>query len=438
MALTRSLSTGASSLRANQQRFDVISNNLANLNTIGYKSNRANFEEEFSQILKYGNSPSGEGSGTGGVDPMQIGLGVRVGSIQQDMSQGNLETTNRPLDMALQGDGFFVYNLNGTEMYSRAGSINRDQNGFLVDSTTGAYLQGFNVQTDSNGRILKEASGKNILEGTKNSIQIPESIISTPRQTQNVRLTGNLNSSNEDGFQKRTSITIYDSVGSAHELRFNFTKDTGASTYTLTADIDGNALATNETVTFNPDGTLQSPLNLVLNASDINTVLGNQAFDETTPTNININLADSNNLTAGITNFSAPNTATFIEQDGYKTGSLLGLSVDDNGQLWGAFSNGQSELLGQVVVAKFNNMEGLMRNGSNMYTLSPNSGLPNIGTAGDIFPGTRISGNSLEMSNVDMTSQFVDMISTQRAFEAASRTITLSDQLLSETTNLKR
>ena len=136
MGLSRSLSIGASSLNAHQKKFDVISNNLANANTVGYKSNRANFEEQFNQVYKYGNSPELTGSnGLGGINPLQFGLGVKLGSITQDFSQGSIEATNKPLDMAIQGSGMFVYNQSGRDVYTRAGNISRDNSGFLVDTS---------------------------------------------------------------------------------------------------------------------------------------------------------------------------------------------------------------------------------------------------------------------------------------------------------------
>ncbi len=440
MGLTRSLSTGASSLRANQQRFDVISNNLANTNTIGYKSNRANFEEQFNQISKYGKAPdSVGGNGIGGINPIQFGLGVKLGSITQDMSQGTIETTNRPLDMAMQGDGFFVYNMNGKEMYSRAGNVSRDSDGFLIDTGTGAYLQGYNTEVDNSGAAVKDATGLNNLTGQVRNLQIPDSVTSSPKQTETAALKGNLNSGNPENTTKKTSIKIFDGIGGSHDLRITFTKTANPNEYNIAGDINGSAVAlSSSTLLFNNDGTLNTPLTLSATAADLNTAVGTPVFDATTPKNITITLAQANKLTAGLTSYSAANTATFIEQDGYQPGSLLDMSVDDKGVVWGAFTNGVTERLGQVVVAKFTNQEGLTRNGGNFFSQTPNSGVAVIGTAGDMFPATKVTGNSLEMSNVDITLQFTEMISTQRAFEAASRTITVSDTLLGEVTMLKR
>ncbi|MDQ1264918.1 MAG: Flagellar hook protein FlgE [Bacteroidota bacterium] len=440
MGLTSSLTSGASSLVAHQKRMDVISNNIANSNTIGFKSSRVSFAEQFNQIKSYGKSPDlTVGGGTGGMDPMQFGLGVKIGAVTREMQQGVLETTNRPLDMALQGDGFFVYNLNGKQLFSRAGGISRDSSGYLVDSSSGAYLQGYNLQLDANGKTVKDANNLNILNRKVDNLRIPPNMISIPKQTEKVTISGNLNSSTAVGDSRTTSINIFDTQGAARSLGLTFTKTANANEYSISATIDDNAVTLGTTlIQFNNDGTLSTPLSLSITAADLNTAIGSPLFDAATPKNITISLAESDNLLGGLTQFSGPNTATAFEQDGYQSGDLSGLSVDEKGQLWGAFTNGQSEILGQVVISKFTNQEALLNEGGNFFSVSPDSGLPNIGTAGEIFPSTRVAGSTLEQSNVDLTSEFTDMITTQRAFEAASRTITVSDSLLAETNQLKR
>lgn len=440
MGLSRSLSIGTSSLRANQQKFDVISNNLANTNTVGFKSTRANFEDQLSQVYTRGHSPNQSGGiGTGGINPMQYGLGVKVGSIQQNMQQGVIETTDRPLDLALQGDGFFIYQDNGISKYSRAGAISRDKDGYFVDNNTGAFLQGYNVQVDANGKIVKDSTGANLLTGKMSDIQITNDVISQPKQSQNITLNGNLNSSMTTGDTRRTSINIFDNIGGVHTLEFIFTKSANPNEFTLSGSLDGTALTLpTTTVTFNADGTLKSPMSINILASNLNTLLGTQVFDATTPKNLTIQLAPANQLTSGLTQYSMPSTASFGTQDGYKMGNLQDLTVDKEGKIWGAFTNGKSEILGQVIIAKFPNQEALVRVGDNMFVPAPNSGEAIVGTAGEIFKATNVISNSLEQSNVDIATQFTEMISTQRAFEAASRTITVSDTLLQEINSLKR
>ena len=441
MGLSRSLATGASSLGAHQKRFDVISNNLANANTIGYKNSRVNFQDQISQTMKYGIAPdSAAGVGIGGINAQQIGLGVKIGSITKDMSQGVIETTNRPLDMAIDGDGYFVYGKNGKDFFSRAGAVTRDIQGNLIDTATGYYLQGYNVQTDGNGRPIKDSANKNVLSHSKENINIAPGVISQPRQTQNVIYNGNIESEMEEGQAQTTSVKIFDSTGAARNLAITFTKTANQGEFTLSGKVDGLDIPLSETaLAFNPDGTLATPLNITITAADLNSTLGNTLFDETTPKDINIQFGDPKAITSGsITNFAGISDITPAQQDGYEAGDLTGLEVDEKGKIIGSFTNGRNEILGQVMIAKFTNPEGLLSSGNNMYSENVNSGIPNFGTALDSFPSSAIIGRALEQSNVDLTSQFTDMISTQRAFEAASRSITVTDQMLQEVNNLKR
>lgn len=438
MSLTRSLSNGASSLQAHQRRFDVISNNIANANTVGYKSSRTTFADQLSQTYSYGKSPDhSAGRGVGGVNPLQYGLGVKVGSVTLDMGQGTLELTNRPLDLAIQGDGMFVYNMKGTQLFSRAGAISRDKEGYFVDSASGAFLQGYNVIKDANGRIQKDSEGKNVLGRKVENLLISPNVLSDPRQTENVSVIGNLNSTSASGTQRTTSITIYDNQGATHNLELTFTKTANPNEYILSATLDGaNLTLPNNTILFNADGTLNSPTSIVVSGTALNTAINSTNFS--TAKSLRIKLADPNSLTNGLTQYAMPSSATASEQDGYQVGSLIELNVDYEGKIWGSFTNGQSEVLGQVVIAKFANQAALTKQGNNFFVVSPNSGSANIGTAGELFPSSKISSKTLEQSNVEMTQQFTDIISTQRAFEASARVITITDQMLAEINLLRR
>ncbi len=446
MGLSRSLTIGASSLNAHRQKFDVISNNIANANTTGYKSTRANFADQLSQIYKYGRTPDIiGGNGAGGLNPTQYGLGVKVGSITTDMSQGAVETTNRPLDMALNGEGYFVYNLNGQQVYSRAGAINWDKGGNLVDSTTGAILQGYNITYGGTGRMAKDSNDINILNKNLSNLNISQNVVSSPKQTSTATVNGNLDLSMAVGASKDVSINIYDNLGGTKSLNLTFTKQapTGTppvTTFGISAKVGGTSVTLPSTsVTFNSDGTIKTPTSLQIDTAGLtalNTAFGGTPFDTTKP--ININLADPNNLMSGLTSFTGASTANFLDQNGYAQGSLQDISVDLNGKIWGSFTNGVSEILGQLSVAKFENPSALTKRGDNFLSVAPNSGTPNIGTAGEIFPSTSVIGNALESSNVEMTEQFTDMISTQRGYESAARTITVTDQMLQEINQLKR
>ncbi|MBX7154019.1 MAG: flagellar hook protein FlgE [Bacteriodetes bacterium] len=441
MALLRSLTAGTSSLKAHQQRLDVISNNIANVNTTGYKSSEASFAEQFSQSLALGVAPSNiSAGGNGGMNPIQIGLGVKLGAVRTDFTQGSIRTTNRALDLGLSGDGFFALEQNGQDLYTRSGAFSLDRSGNLVDSNTGAFVQGYNFKKDVNGRPVKDSSGNNVLERELTHVNLNLSQ-SNPRQTEQVKLAGNLNASMLTGETAQTSITIYDNIGNSHVLQMTFTKSATANQYALTGTLDGNALTLPSaagTVSFNADGSMNTPLNFNVTGTNLNAALGasSTAFDSTK--NIAVTLAQAGNLFSGLTQYAGQNSVTAYEQDGYTAGNLSRVSVDKTGRVIGAFTNGQSEVLAQVAVAKFVNPGGLVKEGNNTYSVSPNSGLPNIGTATEIFPSTAMLGGSLEESNVDLTEQFTDLISTQRAFEAASRTITISDQFLQEINQLKR
>jgi flagellar hook protein FlgE len=415
---------------------DIISNNIANVNTIGFKASEAIFAEQLAQTLAPASAPS---SVFGGRNPEQIGLGVQIGAVRTLLAQGALRTTNRPLDVALNGDGFFIYRLNGADYYSRAGALSLDRDGNIVDSTTGAIVQGYNVVRDANGRPLKGANGTNVLSRQLSGLRIDPGIRSAPRQTENVMLGGNLSATLANGETVQASATIYDNVGNAHILQLTFTKTATAGEFTLSATLDGNALTLpTTTVQFNPDGSLNSPLDLTIAGADLNTALGTTGlpFDDTK--SLVLTLAKAGDLLSGVTQFASASTLTAVQQDGFPPGDLQNLSVDSTGKIIGLFTNGQSEVLGQLAVARFANAGGLSRDGNGMFTVSPNSGLPIIGTAVEIFQSTSVVGGALEESNVDLTEQFADLISTQRAFEAAARTITVSDQMLQEVNNLKR
>lgn len=435
MSLARSLDAGASSLIAHQKQFDVISNNIANTSTYGYKSSRANFSDEFSQTITSGKSPdSVAGSGVGGVDPLQYGTGVQVASVTQDMSQGLVESSTRPLDIALQGDGYFIYNENGKQEFSRAGTISKDKDGSLIDSGTGAFLQGYNVKADTSGVAIKDSSLNNILNTKVENIVIPSDTLSAPQQTDEVYVTGNINS----GENRTTSIDIFDSLGGSHSLEATYTASTTTpGQYDTSFKIDGKSvtLATAQPVTFN-NGLITNGLTMNIDAAALNTALGSTSSLFTKAVQV-VN-ANSNSLANGLTNYSGTTTATASDKNGWALGTLGELSVDTEGKIWGAFSNGRSEVLGQVLVAKFANPAALSKQGNNMFVVSPDSGNANIGTAVQNFPSTKIKGSSLESSNVELTEQFTDIIKTQRAFEAAARTITVTDQMLSEVNQLKR
>lgn len=440
MGLSRSLSTGTSSLRAHQKKFDIIANNLANASTVGFKSNRVTFADQFSQTTSLGQKPDTSGDTTGGLNPVQFGLGVKVGAVQRNMDQGLIEVTGRDLDMAINGNGFFIYQADGQTKYSRAGAVVRDSQGYLVDAGSGSHLQGYNLSYDATGKPVKDSNGNNVLERALSNLRIQPGFLSAPRQTTEIALNGNLNAQMQTGEIRTTSINVYDKTGAARELALTFEKTANPNEFNITGTIEGNSIPLSAgTVTFNQDGSINTPTNLTVTAVDLNTALGGDLFDATTPKDINVTLVDPDgNTFGGLTQYSSPSNATIQAQNGFEAGELLNMQISPRGEIVGTFTNGQSEVIGQVAIAKFTNPEGLITSGGNFFEASPNAGSPNIGTAGETFPSSSISGSALEQSNVDLTIEFTEMISTQRAFEAASRTVTVGDQMLAEINQLKR
>jgi flagellar hook protein FlgE len=440
MGLSRSLSTGTSSLRAHQKKFDVIANNLANASTVGFKANRVTFADQFTQTTSLGQRPDSSGTTTGGLNPVQFGLGVKVGAVQRNMDQGLIEVTGRALDMAINGNGFFIYKADNQTKYSRAGAVVRDSQGFLVDAASGAHLQGYNLTYDTSGKPARDSEEKNILDRSLSNLRIQPGFLSAPRQTSKIGVSGNLNAQMQTGEQRPTSINIFDKTGAPRDLSLTFEKTANPNEYTISGTIEGNAITLSQTtLTFNQDGSINSPTSLNITAADLNAVLGGDLFDATTPKDIEISLVDPNgNAFGGLTQYSTSSNATIQSQNGFEAGELLNMAVNTRGEIVGTFSNGQSEVIGQVAIAKFTNPEGLVTSGGNFFEASPNAGTPNVGTAGETFPSSSIAGSALEQSNVDLTIEFTEMISTQRAFEAASRTVTVGDQMLAEINQLKR
>ncbi len=442
MPLIRSLTSGASSLRTHQRKMEIISNNIANVSTVGFKGASVTFSDQFSQSINFGSQPNRTGL-IGGRNPFQIGLGVQVGSIRQDFSQGSINSTTSTTDVALQGDGFFSLRYNGQDVVSRAGSFAFDSNGNFIDTATGAFVQGYNMRTDANGKVIRDDIGENVLDRVSTNLKLSPSFKSGPRQTQNVSFVGNLDIRAATGDVRTASIQVIDNQGTSRLLDLTFTKTANPGEYDLTGSISGFDIASLPgfgPIQFNADGTLGTPLNFTVPAADLNTALGagSTAFDAVTPKDVTITLSSLTDAQSGLTQFAGATTVTGREQDGYPNGNLARVQIDPTGKILGSFDNGQTEILGQLVITKFPNPSGLVKNGNNFFAASPNSGAPTLGTALEIFPSTAVIGSALEESNVDLTEQFTEMISTQRAFEAAARTITVSDQFLQEINQLKR
>lgn len=412
-----SFATALSGLNANSQDLSVISNNLANLNTTAYKSGAASFQDLFYQQV----GSSGNGN------PLEIGSGTQVGSISTDFSQGNPESTGVPTDVAIQGEGFLVGMKDGQEVFTRAGDLSLTSDGLLVTSD-GAQIQGFAA---ANGVISPSQ--------TPGPLTISQGVINPPQATANAELTVNLDSGTAVGGSFSTPLTVYDSLGASHVLTFTFTKTAAnAWDYSITipaADVSG---ATSPVViasgtganglTFNGAGQLTSPTGSIAGISIPNLADG----ANTLTFNWNLDDANGNGL---LTQVSAPSSTSGTNQDGFSSGSLTSYSIGSDGIIQGSFSNGQTQALGQILLATFANDQGLNRVGSNEFVSSLASGAPSVGVPGTGGRGT-LSGGALEQSNVDISTEFANLILAQSGFQANAKVVTTLDTITQTTINM--
>jgi len=391
---------------------DVIGNNIANVNTVGFKSSRVTFEEAFAQLQQGATLPSNT---TGGVNPIQIGLGMNVGSVDLLFTQGNLEATGVNTDLAIQGDSFFVVSDGASDSYTRAGNFQLDAQGRLVASTNGQVVQG-------------KMAVNGVLTDTIQDLSLPFGQKAPAQDTQNIALAGNLDTDAVVGDSRETTITVFDAMGSRDEMTITFTK-ASATDWDYAVTMASGAVVSGDTgtLTFDNQGRLTAPPATPF----VYTPASGAA-------NVSIGIDfGSAGAIDGLSQFAAPSTAVIQEQDGYTMGDLERFSIDLTGTITGAFTNGVTLTLGQVALADFNNPSGLVRTGDNMYAVSANSGSPVLGFAGGSSQSS-ITPGALEMSNVDLAQEFTSMITAQRGFQSNARVITTSDEMLQEVVQLKR
>jgi flagellar hook protein FlgE len=416
--MMRALFAGVSGLRNHQTRMDVIGNNIANVNTVAFKGSRVTFKESFAQVLEGAQRPSGS---LGGINPIQIGTGMNVGSIDQLFTQGGLETTGQPLDLAIQGDSLFVLSNGTRRVYTRAGNFQLDADGRLIAPGSGFVVQGLNA--DVNGNFLStNAIG---------DIQIHLGDKAPAKATDTIALTGNLDASATVGTTHDMGITVYDQVGTPHDLQITFT-NTGSGQWTWTATCATAPVtpAGSGTVAFNNNGSLAS---FTYPGGGANLTLSPAGG---TPFNVQIDPGTINGFD-GLAGYTNPSNAVITSQNGFQAGDLVNISVDNNGVISGYFSNGVTRNLAQIALSQFTNPGGLLRSGNNVYEESPNSGGAVIGFAGGSSRSS-VSPGALESSNVDISQEFTDLIVTQRGFQANARVITTADEMLNELVNLRR
>ncbi len=406
--MLRSLFSGISGLRAHQQMMDVTGNNIANVNTTGYKSSQTVFQDTLSQMVNAAGAPQNQ---SGGTNPAQVGLGVRTASINANFSQGAAQTTGKSGDMMIQGDGFFVVKSGGESVYTRAGSFTFDANGSLT-TPNGQIVQGWSADTDGNVNTA----------GAPGNIKLPIGISLAPEATESFTLTGNLSfeapintaapgATPTAGSSKVIPIPVVDANGASSTLNVTMTK-TGANEWTASTPAPGNSTVA---ITF------QNGKPVAADGSPLTSI----ELD-----GLDVDITD-------ITHYSGQTEARVSASDGSAAGILSSYTVSNTGQIVGVFSNGLKQSLGQLALANFNNVNGLEKIGDSMFRSTVNSGLAQVGAAGSAGLGL-ITNGALEMSNVDLAQEFTNLVIAQRGFQANSRIITTSDEILQELVNLKR
>jgi flagellar hook protein FlgE len=408
-----SFSIPLSGLNGSSSSLSVIANNLANLNTVGYKGQRTLFQDLFYQQI--GTSGSG--------NPIQQGVGVSISGISADLTQGNIQSSGVPSDVAIQGNGYFVASKSGEIVYTRAGNFSIGSNGQLL-TADGAAVQGYPAV---NGVVNPNS--------TIGALTIATGTTNPPKPTANVQLTLNLASGAPVAGTFSTSVAVFDSLGGSHVLTYNFTKTSANNwSYAITipaADVGAAGAPVtvkSGTLTFNGAGQLVTP------ATNVTGIAITGLADGASNLTFNWDVIDANGngLVSQVAGTSATSTT---QQDGFSSGSLVNYLIGADGTIQGTFSNGQTSALGQIALASFTNQQGLSRNGSNQLLASLSSGQANVGVPGTGGRGT-LSGGALEQSNVDIATQFAQLIVAERSYQANAKSVTTFDTVTQTAINL--
>ena len=390
--MLRSLYSGISGLRAHQTMLDVTGNNIANVNTAGFKSSTVQFQDTLSQVTRSGSAAQ---AATGGTNPSQVGLGVQVASISTNFGQGAAQATGRSSDLMIAGDGFFISSKGGEQLYYRAGSFDFDSQGRLV-SPDGALLQGWQA---NNGQI-------NVGAGLTN-VSVTKAMVTPSTATTSATMGGNLPDEAALGTALTRDMQVFDANGNARSASLTFTR-TGTGWDVAGADTNGSTGATALTFT---NGTAAPGSSLTIGG-------------------ITVDLSE-------ITGYAKLSTIAVTDKNGNAAGTLDSFSMGNDGTLTGTFSNGEKVVIGRIALANFTNAGGLEKAGSSTYRSTASSGAAAVGTAGTNGLGSLTSGY-VEMSNVDLSQEFTNLIVAQRGFQSNARIITTSDEVLQELTQLKR
>jgi flagellar hook protein FlgE len=411
--MLRSMFSAISGLRAHQTKLDVTGNNIANVNTVGFKGSQTVFQDTLSQVLSNGGAPTAE---RGGTNPAQVGLGVKVAGVTTNFGQGSTQNTGRATDFLISGDGFFVTQAGNEQTYTRAGSFSFDGSGKLV-TPDGSVLQGWMARPD----------GTVDTNGAIEDLSVPYGQVMPPKVSTEGGVRGNLSSATTGGTAVQSQITMYDSLGRAHQISTTFTKDTTVAnrwSVTLT-DETGATLVTSPAapvVNFNPTTGAPSLTSFTFTPS--------ATMVASWPGPVTMDISD-------VSQFGSASSLVPTEQDGYAPGTLQSFSLSADGTIVGVYSNSLRQNIGQLALATFANPAGLEKAGNSSFRVGNNSGTAVVGRAGAGGAGTLTAG-ALEMSNVDLAEEFTGLIVAQRGFQANSRVITSSDEVLQDLVNLKR
>jgi flagellar hook protein FlgE len=390
---------------------NVVSNNIANVDTTGFKESDTEFADVYAQTQQ-------------GVASTATGNGVAVADVAQQFAQGNITTTSNNLDLALSGNGFFILSNNGGVSYTRNGAFQVNANGDLVDSS-GDLVQGyapqstggFNTGQLSNMQLTTAESQPQATSSATINVNLPSNA-APPADT-------TFSPSDAASYTDSTSLTVYDSLGAAHTAQLYFSKGPTsgpANTWSAQLYVDGTAVGSAQTLAFSSSGKLTTP------------TTGQVAFDGYTPATGAATMNMAFNF-SGSTQYGDSFGVNSVDPNGYTTGSLVGINISSTGVVQANFTNGQSTTLGQLALANFADPQGLQQVGNTQWEQSFASGSPVQGVAGGSGFGTIQSG-ALEDSNVDITSQLVDMITAQRAFQANAQMISTEDQLTQDVINI--
>ena len=397
-----------SGINAANTDLNVTSNNLANVNTTGFKESRAEFADLFAQTQE-------------GVSKTAVGNGVRVAEVSQQFGQGNITSTGNNLDLALSGSGFFITSNNGALNYTRDGAFQVDQNGYLV-TASGEKVQGyaplanggFNTGGLTSLQLSTAESAPQATTTADISMNLPANATAPTNSP--------LNPADPTTYTDTTSLTVYDSLGAAHTSQLYFMKGATAGNWTTQLYVDGTAVGTPQALAYSSSGALTTPANGQVSFGAYTPATGAAAM------NVAFNFGQS-------TQFGDAFGVNSISQNGYTTGSLTGVNISSTGVVQANFTNGQSKTLGQVALANFANPQGLQQEGNNEWQQSFESGSAVNGVAGGSGFGTIQSG-SLEGSNVDITTQLVHMITAERDFQATAQMISATNTVTQSIINI--